>query len=193
MPTSIRRAYRSDSDPLSASQADLMTKHLESEQPESLHEYIKAGRTDPLVLMPEMTMSKALGRVAKLREFAHIIRPLLYASLYIYGGRGSKRRWTAWTLSLLLEIFSSWPEIQSVILNRSTPNRSVIEKDEDRSRLIRLALFPLRQPFYAWGTKDRLEDLKASLSEWKLLRPLVETASTYQKLCELVHFYTSSG
>jgi len=41
--------------------------------------------------------------------------------------------------------------------------------------------------------RARLDSLKEALGEWRIMQPAVQTASTYQKLCELVHFYTSSS
>jgi hypothetical protein len=100
----------------------------------------------------------------------------------------------AWSSALGLELFASWPEVHQLLFKASSiDSHSGIEKDEDRSRTLRLLLFLLREPFYSDFTKSRIDSLKDSLAEWRLLKPLVQTTDTYQKLCEKVHFYTSSS
>lgn len=195
MPSSIRaiKSKATHQDGLSLSQADLMAKSLDSEHPDNLHAFIKAGRIDPLIMMPELVMSECYGNLEKLRELAHIARPAVYASMYIFG-RSPSAKWAAWSAALGLELFASWPEIQQLLSKvPSIKSHSQIEKDEDRSRAVRLLLFLLREPFYSDFTKSRIDSLKESLGEWKILKPLIQTTDTYQKLCETVHFYTSSS
>lgn len=195
MPSSIRaiKAKESMQEGLSLSQADLMSKSLDSEHPDHLYAFIKAGRIDPLIMMPELVMSQCLTRTEQLRELAHIARPVVYASMYIFG-RNPSVKWAAWSAALGLELFASWPEIQQHLSKvPSIDSHSQIEKDEDRSRTVRLLLFLLREPFYSDFTKSRIDSFKESLGEWKILKPLVQTTDTYQKLCETIHFYTSSS
>lgn len=195
MPSSIRaiKPKETEQNGLSLSQADLMAKALDAEHPDHLHAFIKAGRIEPLVMMPKHVMSKCTSNTEKLRELAHITRPAIYAGMCIFG-RSPNAKWAAWSVALGLELFVSWPEIHQYLSKLpSIDSRSQIEKDEDRSRTLRLLLFVLREPFYSDFTKSRIESLKESLGEWKILKPLVQTTDTYQKLCEKVHFYTSSS
>lgn len=189
MPSSTRmsKAALSHSDSLTASQADLLASSLEMDHPEALHEFIKSSRQTSLNLMPELIMSSTVTPMGKLRELAHIIRPFLYATLFVYG-RSPRVKWSGWIAALCLELFSSW----STLLP-SQAEKSFVEKDEDASRLTRLLFFLLREPFYSAASKDRLDALKQVLGEWKLLQPIINTADTYQKLCERVYFYTSAS
>ncbi len=191
-PTSSRLAMHSISKS-ELSSSDIITQTLESEHPEYLQEYIKGSRTDPLLLMPEHIMPKCRTKTEKLRELSTIVRPLLYATIYLNAG-SIKTKWLAWSSALGLDIFSNWPEIQEFIFKKvSIRHSSSIEKDESQARVFRLLLYLLREPFYSDYTKSRISALLDSLSEWRILKPVVATASTYQKLCELIYFYTSAS
>lgn len=129
----------------------------------------------------------------KLREIAHIVRPLVYICGYLVT-KDKRLRWSAWGLSLALEIFANWPYIiESVCKKNEFTKKFSVENGEDHNRLLQLALFLLREPFYSSYTRTYLNDLKESLGQWKLLKPFVTTAETYQKLWETVYFYTSSS
>lgn len=195
MPSSLRSVQTAGrSGHLSPSQAESMAKFVESERLEALHEYVKGGRIDPLLVMPELAMSQCHSKLDRMRELAHIARPLVYASVYIYG-RSPRAKWAGWSAALALDLFASWPTISSHLTGSSSTSTAgpLLAVQEEKTRLVNLLYYILREPFYTDMAKSRLDALKDSLREWRLLKPLVETVDTYQKLCESVHFYTSAS
>lgn len=191
MPSSQRNAIPSNrSGQLSPGQADALAKFVESEHLDPLHDYIKGGRIDPLLVMPELAFSQCTTKLAKLREFAHIIRPLVYASVHVYA-RSPTSIWAGWSAALALDLFASWTQIKDQLIG--VPSGPLLEMQEEKSRLTKLLLYVLREPFYSEIAKSRLDAFKDALREWRLLRPLMETVDTYQELCETVHFYTSAS
>lgn len=194
MPSMIRAVDRQKIRDLDLmSDPEVLSKSIEKDHPEYLEQFIKSSRSDALLLFPELTMSTAMTLAARMRELAHILRPLVYAGAYLYGKRDSRTKWAAWSISLALELFACWPQVFEALHKRPDSSLSPIEQDENSSRLIRLLLFLLREPLYSSATKERLNGLKAALGEWRILKPLVDTASSYQKLCEQVFLYTLSS
>ena len=197
MPSSIRTSFKwleSTCKRTKEKELDHLIKDFEENNHESLNNYLKASRSDAYILMPEKTFSSAATQIDKLREIAHIIRPLAYVCGYLMA-KDKRLKWSAWGLSLALEIFASWPQLMDSAFkkNEAAAKKSSVEAGEEHNRLLQLALFLLREPFYSSYTRSYFNGLKASLGEWKLLKPFVDTAETYQKLWETVYFYTSSS
>lgn len=197
MPSSIRTSFNSilESKDKKTKERELdhLIKDFEENNHESLNRYLKTSRSDAYLLMPEKSITSATTTLEKLREFAHIIRPLVYIGGYLIA-KDRRLRWSAWGLSLALEIFANWPQIIETILKKTGhAKKSAIEHGEEHNRMLQLVLFLLREPFYSSYTRSYLNGLKASLGDWKLLKPFVDTAETYQKLWETVYFYTSSS
>jgi hypothetical protein len=196
MPSSIRTSFNileTKDKKAKERELDHLIKDFEENNHESLNRYLKASRSDAYLLIPEKSVSSATTAIEKLREIAHIIRPLVYICGYLMT-KDRRLRWSAWALSLALEIFANWPQIIETIFKKTGhAKKSAIEHGEEHSRLLQLALFLLREPCYSSYTRSYLNGLKASLGEWRLLKPIVDTAETYQKLWETVYFYTSSS
>jgi hypothetical protein len=184
---------------------DGLVKDFEEDHQASIGSFIKSRRADAYILMPELAMAPAKDLVGRLRELAHIIRPLVYVygvsmANCRHGGSGGKAKWAVWGLALGLELFSLYPDLVSLassgkhaLLPETERGASPIEKGEGQHRLAQLFMFLLREPFYDAQAKGHLDKLKGILGEWRVLRPLVETATTYQALWERVYFYTSSS
>jgi len=156
MPASIRSVDPAKNEEMNMlDNVNLLSKTIAADRKEYLTEYLKTSRTDSLILMPQSAFSKCRTSVEKLRELAHILRPLVYASLYIYGKGSRRTRWMAWGLSLSMELFSSYPSIIQTLRSKSSGTEAIsfLEEDENKSRILRLALFLLREPFYSSFTK----------------------------------------
>lgn len=202
MPSSIRiccgKPGRSQLSLEADSEIEQLMHDFEQDRQDSVHGYLRARRSDAYLLMPERAMAPANTRVEVLRELAHIIRPVVYSAGYVMA-KDRSMRWGAFGASLVLEMFASWPELVSLVASGKkrvagqAASCSPLEEGESHRRLWHLVLFALREPFYGSFTRDRLNSLKETLGEWRLLRPFIQTATTYQKLWETVHFYTSSS
>lgn len=158
-------------------------KCTEGKEDEAIKSYLCKHRTDAFILVPELSVTPVKTRVEKIREMAHILRPVLYTLLVAIslknGKRSVKLQWIAWSLSLLMNTFSEWPQIKSMIMEDggdkpvSKVKVSPIERNERQIRMIKLLLYLLRDPFYHNVSKRYLDSVFESLAKWRLLHPLI--------------------
>lgn len=100
----------------------------------------------------------------------------------------SKLNWVPLLVSLSLDLYSKWPE-----LNNNTISTSPLESEERSRRLIDLLYYPLREPLYTAATSGLLDSVEERLSRVSILSPVVETLKVYRKMWENVYFYTSAS
>lgn len=149
---------------------------------DGIRNYLRRNRTDAYILVPELAVTPTPTLLAKVREAAHIIRPVLYAivmgaTLVRPSSGGHRWRWAAWGATLSLDLFANWPQIHALldksVATKTTHNISAIEKDEQQIRLLKMLLYLLREPFYSGASKKYLDSVSAALFSWRLLRPFV--------------------
>lgn len=148
---------------------------------EGIKNYLRKHRVDAFSLVPELTIRPLTSIRERLQETSHILRPLLYSSLvatsFFRGERSVKWRWTAWSVTLAMDVFAEWPQIMALFgiqdATKDTSKPSPMEKEERHIRLVKLLLYLLREPVYSLGSKPYLESLVAVLGQWRLLRPVV--------------------
>ena len=99
--------------------------------------------------------------------------------------------WIPFTLSLLLDIYSSWPELTNTNTNTNTSTNT--ESEERSRRLLDLLYYPLRSPLYESITSGVLDGLEGRMANLKVLAPLLDTLKIYRKMWENVYFYTSAS
>jgi hypothetical protein len=150
----------------------------EGKEDEGIRSYLRRNRTDAYVLVPELSVMPASSLLERVREVAHILRPVMYTTLVAVsisrGDKAKKLRWAAWALSLAMDTFAEWPQITSVITGKELVDRaSPIEKDERQIRLIKFLLYLLRDPLYTMASKKYIDSVSETLSGWRLLRPFI--------------------
>lgn len=148
----------------------------------ALRAFLRQNRIDQYVLVPELVLVPVRG-IDRLREVCHILRPLVYVTLLYWGGfqalegkSGPRLRWAAWSLTLLMDVFSEWPQIATLFPGIVTPKTdqlpvSPIQKEEHQARLLKMLLYLLREPLYSTVSKGYLDSVIETLSKWRLLRP----------------------
>lgn len=116
------------------------------------------------------------------------------------GGVENKKtilNWAPLIISLTMDIYSKWPELNQSPLNinnNQNSNISPIEAEERSRRLLDFLYYPFRNgPLYESITAEALDGIETKIGSWKFLMPVVETVKIYRKLCENVYFYTSAS
>lgn len=186
-------------------------KACDGKETEGLRNFLKKHRLDAYVLVPELSVTPCKGTLDRLREVSHIMRPLVYASLIaisvVQDKRAKNIRWAAWILSLSMDVFAEWPRLKTLVAGSSDSKEkpSHIEEEEHHVRLLKFFLYLLREPVMSLASHDYIESVLDTLSTWRLLKPFVsksyflfsysyynclETAKSYEKLCEKVVYYT---
>ncbi|PJF19380.1 hypothetical protein PSACC_00789 [Paramicrosporidium saccamoebae] len=161
----------------------------EGKENEGVWTFLRKHRMDAYTLVPELSVSPVGDWLGRAREMTHILRPLIYTILLTAGRE--KTRWSAWSISLAMDLFSEWPQLKTLVMGKQVETKdSPIEKNEKQIRMIKLLLYLLREPLYSTASKKYIDSVAGTLSHWRLLRPFVETAKSYQKLCEKVSYYT---
>jgi hypothetical protein len=134
-------------------------------------------------LVPELVVLPQPQLLDKLREVAHILRPLAYTILLCCSLKPAdpKKRqslkWLAWILSASIDAFAEWPQLEKLLFKEpakeKTADESTIARDEKYTRVLKLLLYILREPFYSSLSKDYLNSVIETLEGWKLLRPFM--------------------
>lgn len=169
-----------------------------SSSQEQARNFVRASITDEYYDHPELFFAGAQGFVEKSREVALITRPVVYAAIMLAAHRqGSARaKSVAWLGALLMDYYASWPEVNAA-LTKTAPaghdDLSEYEVEERESRLLRLLLYLVREPFYTSTTKSILDGLLDKAGGWRLLAPLVSSAKAYLSLCEESQLYVSGS
>lgn len=153
----------------------------------ALRAFLRQHRIDQYVLVPELALVPVRG-IDRLREVSHILRPLVYVLLLYWSGShaleskgGPRLRWIAWGLTLLMDVFSEWPQLAALLPVIPKPKTfsseagqspaSPMQKEEHQVRLLKLLLYLLREPLYSTISKGYLDSVIETLSKWRLLRP----------------------
>lgn len=172
----------------------MLIRDFQTNKTDTLDRYLHSRRSDALLLMPNEIFSTTVSKLDKLRELVHIFRPLIYISAYTFS-RDRRQKIAIWSVSLALELFAVWPEISSMLVlsKKEGKAKSRLQEGEEHSRLCQLLFFLLREPIYSEYSRLALDSVKSTFAEWRILRPITDTANAYQKLCETVYFYTSSS
>jgi hypothetical protein len=153
----------------------------EGKEEEGVRNFLRKHRVDAYVLVPELSVIPAKSFVERAREIAHILRPLVYTTLLAASitrkEKGGKLQWSAWTISLAMDLFSEWPQVKDLVLGKSSKamKESMIEKNEKQVRMIKLLFYLLRNPFYSAASQKYLDSVSETLGQWRILRPLVGT------------------
>ena len=115
------------------------------------------------------------------------------------GGVENKKsilNWAPLIISLTMDIYSKWPELNQSPLNENNQTSiiSPLEAEERSRRLLDFLYYPFRNgPLYESLTAEALDEIEAKIGSWNFLMPVVETVKIYRKLCENVYFYTSAS
>lgn len=172
-------------------QLNYQLKTAQSREP--LKSYLKGHKSNALTSQPNLIFKPCLDWMSWTRELAHLARPSIYALcllLLMKDGKGQGRKqWIPLILSLSLDLYSKWPELNS----QTNESFSTIESEERSRRLLDLLYYPLRTPLYQSITSEFLDSIEAKIGSLPLLSPVVETLKIYRKLCENVYFYTSAS
>jgi len=150
------------------------------DSPNAVRKFVQSHKTDLYQLCPELAIKGDKKQLERFRELAHIGRPLVYTIIWALSNRGGSRNLklltAGWTISLAMDIFANWPELQEHALgltNFSKEKESKLEREEQSARLMKLLLYMLREPAMSLGVNMYLESVLQSLEGWRLLKPAV--------------------
>lgn len=171
---------------------DLQLKESKSKDP--LIYYLKGHKSNNFTIQPQLNFKPCDDWKSWTRELTHLARPSVYALclLIISKGGKSKKNWIPLLVSLLMDLYSKWPELNND-QTISDPDKSPLESEEKARRLLDFLYYPLRSPIYQSITSDILDGVEEKIGAVSILSPVVETIKIYRKLWENVYFYTSAS